>query len=86
MRNVTLKALRAREGISQKLMAEKLDISLQSYNQKENGIRGFTEKEINTILQLFGGSYEQIFFAPEVRANKTDSLLSCITKRFSRGK
>lgn len=44
--NRKLKAFRAGNGITQKEMADIMDINPSSYNQKENGKRNFTAIEI----------------------------------------
>lgn len=52
---------------TQKDMAGYLDISPQSYNNKENGRRSFNDSEKKKIKELFSSqiklmSYEELFF------------------------
>ena len=47
-----LKGYRVMLGLTQKNMADKLDISLQSYNNKETGKTPFNDKEKKTIKTI----------------------------------
>ena len=57
-----IKALRAVKGLRQEDLAKFLGISLNSYNNKENGKREFSLMEANSLAKLFGYSIEEIFF------------------------
>lgn len=47
-----LKGYRVMLGLTQQAMADKLDISLQSYNNKETGKTAFNDKEKRAIKNL----------------------------------
>ncbi len=66
-----LKSLRVNYNITQDDMAQLLNISVQTYNKKENGKSEFTQSEINKILSLFDVKYEEIFFNENVRNTRT---------------
>ena len=58
-----LKGIRNENNLTQKDMAELLDISQDTYGMKERGERDFTVSEVNTILDLFtSASYEELFY------------------------
>ncbi|MBP3930674.1 MAG: helix-turn-helix domain-containing protein [Serratia marcescens] len=61
-----IKALRVVKGLTQEDLAKFLGISLNSYNNKENGKREFSLIEANSLAELFGYSIEEIFFKNEV--------------------
>lgn len=64
-----LKAQRVRLGLTQKDMAESLDIQPSSYNKKENGINPFSAielKKIKTLLKLNDSEFMKIFFNDNV--------------------
>jgi DNA-binding XRE family transcriptional regulator len=63
--NYTLKALRAKNGLTQTDIANVVGISTAAFNQKENGIRDFTISECRKICTYFKLSPEDIFFAGE---------------------
>ena len=48
-----IKALRAVKGLRQEDLAKFLGISLNSYNNKENGKREFSLMEANSLAKLF---------------------------------
>ncbi|AZO96132.1 helix-turn-helix transcriptional regulator [Halocella sp. SP3-1] len=56
-----MKALMVEKNKKQRDMANHLGISLNSFNNKVNGNRDFTETEINKILKLFETEYEYVF-------------------------
>lgn len=66
MVNRKLKALRAEYGIIQKEMARILDVSVQTYNRKELGIKDFTVPESKIIMKYFQKDFEYIFFLDNV--------------------
>lgn len=57
-----LRAKRVEHGMNQKDMAEKLNITANSYSRKERGVCEFTYTEIITILKLFNCKFEDVFF------------------------
>lgn len=57
-------ALRKLNGLSQKDMAKKLEISHHSYRNKENGTTEFTLSEAKKVSDIFGLTIENIFFIP----------------------
>ena len=95
-----IKALRAVKGLRQEDLAKFLGISLNSYNNKENGKREFSLMEANSLAKLFGYSIEEIFFKNNVFKMNTKSLeyreieteqtneiwISYVNKKFKRGK
>ena len=56
-----LKGARAEKGYSQGEMAEKLGISRDSYNLKENGKSEFKLSEIKDILDILDKEFVDIF-------------------------
>ena len=94
-----IKALRAVKGLRQEDLAKFLGISLNSYNNKENGKREFSLMEANSLAKLFGYSIEEIFFKNNVFKMNTKSLeyreieneqtneiwISYVNKKFKRG-
>ena len=57
-----LKAKRVEYGLTQKDMAEKLNITSNSYSRKETGKKDFTYTEIVSILKIFDCKFEDVFF------------------------
>ena len=60
-----LKILRIKEKLTQKDVADKLEIAANSYTKKENGVNPFTVDELKEIKKIFNiGDLEfvQIFF------------------------
>lgn len=68
-----LKSLRALEGLSQEKIAILLDISLQSYNKKENGKVDFTARELKQLSEFFGVPMEK-FFTTKVSEKATNVI------------
>lgn len=66
-----LKSLRVAEDITQKKMAELINVSVPTYNRKELGIRPFTLEESFIISNFFGRTVDEIFFNQKVNTNKT---------------
>jgi len=56
-----LKGARAEKGYSQVEMAEKLDMSVDSYNQKENGKSEFKLSEVKNLLEILDKEFNDIF-------------------------
>jgi len=56
-----LKGARVENGYNQTEMAEKLDMTVDSYNKKENGKYEFKHSEINLILEILGKDYDELF-------------------------
>lgn len=64
-----LKALRVKNGFTQKDIAEILGISETSYNKRENGSLEFTISEIKKLKNIFNLSNDdiiRIFFSDDV--------------------
>lgn len=57
-----LRAKRVEFGLNQKDMAEKLNITSNSYSRKEIGKQEFTYTEIIKILKIFNCKFEDVFF------------------------
>ncbi|WP_252224370.1 MULTISPECIES: helix-turn-helix transcriptional regulator [unclassified Clostridium] len=70
-KNNVLKSLRAAQDITQKKMAEVINVSVPTYNRKELGVRPFTLQESLQIANFFGKTIEEIFFNSKVNTNKT---------------
>ena len=58
-----LKSFRAKYGLTQMQMAEKLDITTATYSSKENGKKQFTLEEAKKIAEIFNTSIDNIFFS-----------------------
>jgi predicted transcriptional regulator len=56
-----LAARMAQNGITQNALAGLLKITPQSLCYKLRGKRGFSQDEINKIIELFNSNYEEIF-------------------------
>lgn len=56
-----LRGKRVEKGFTQEEMAEKIGISTNAYNLKEQGKREFRVREINILLKLLECTYEDIF-------------------------
>ena len=56
-----LKGARAEKGYSQVEMAEKLEMSVDSYNQKENGKSEFKLSEVKNLLEILDKEFNDIF-------------------------
>jgi len=57
-----LKALRAERGMTQKDMAEVLNMNVDTYRKKENGKRDFTLKEVAIAKEKLGVDPDYYFF------------------------
>jgi transcriptional regulator with XRE-family HTH domain len=57
-----LKALRAERGMTQKDMAEALEMNVDTYRKKENGKRDFTLKEVAIAKERLGVDPDYYFF------------------------
>ena len=64
--NYELKALRAKNNISQKKMANELNITVSTYNRKENGLRSFLVEEAREIATFFNKGIDEIFLPTEL--------------------
>ena len=60
MKPLEIKGARTRLGLSQKYMAEQLDITEQSYGKKERGIVRFTDPEKVVVARLLGFNARQV--------------------------
>ncbi|WP_449461353.1 helix-turn-helix transcriptional regulator [Streptococcus suis] len=63
-----LKGYRVMLGLTQRAMADKLDISLQSYNNKETGKTPFNDKEKKAIKTIVaevepGVTIDELFYS-----------------------
>ena len=58
-----LKSFRAKYGLTQMQMAEKLDITTATYSFKENGKKQFTLEEAKKIAEIFNTTIDNIFFS-----------------------
>lgn len=67
-----IKTVRKIKGISQLVVSNKLNITVQSYSMKETGKRPITTSELENICEVLGVS-PTIFFEEEfhVKWNKT---------------
>lgn len=65
MKNMKLKARRIELGITQKEMADRIGITVTTYNFKENGKREFKAGEIAIVANILQCKYSDIF-VPEV--------------------
>lgn len=59
--NYELKALRAKYNINQEILADLLNITVSTYNRKENGNSSFTVEEAQFIAQLFNTTMDRVF-------------------------
>lgn len=66
-----VKAIRKEKRVSQSVLAEKLDITVQGYSMKENGHRPITTDELEIIADVLG-VHVSIFFEEDfnVKLNK----------------
>ena len=58
--NLTIKQIRGMLGLTQKEFAEKLEIKLSTYVNKENGRTEWSVKEIKTIMNLSQVPFDKI--------------------------
>lgn len=58
----SLKSFRVKFGLTQKDLADKLDISVTSYSLKETGKSQFTLKEAKEIANLFNSTIDNVFY------------------------
>lgn len=58
----TTKELRARKGWTQAETAQKLGVSVQTYNAWEKDISGVAISKVQAVAELFGVKLNQIFF------------------------
>lgn len=72
-----LKALRAINDLTQENLAVLLDMTVSSYNRKENGKRDFTIKEAIALSSIFEKSVEEIFDICSL-GNNVDKLTEVI--------
>lgn len=60
MKPLEIKGARTRLGYKQRHMAEKLGMTLCTYNRKENGKSEFTDAEKVKVAELLGFTLEQM--------------------------
>lgn len=60
-----LKSMRARAELTQADMAEKLNVSLQSYQRWEKDPQAIPIEKLNAIFGVFGTTFEEVFFKDE---------------------
>jgi DNA-binding XRE family transcriptional regulator len=58
--STNLKAARTKKGLSELEISKALKIPLQTYINKENNIYEFTLNELITIINMVGGSIEEL--------------------------
>ena len=63
MNSSTLRAYRVKNNLTQKDMAEKLNISVVAYCSKEKNKRSFTLDEAKKIADIFNSSIDNVFYA-----------------------
>lgn len=63
MKHLKLKAKRVECGISQQDMANKLGMTITTYNFKENGKRDFTIQECIKLVHILECKFEDIFIS-----------------------
>lgn len=63
MQKYTLKELRARKNWTQRETAERLGISVQTYNSWEKDISNVGVSKVQAVAKLFGVKLSEIFFA-----------------------
>lgn len=59
--NNKLKFLRSKNNISQKRLADMLNMTISAYNRKELGTRSFTISEAGKLAGFFNTTIEEIF-------------------------
>lgn len=62
-----LKSLRYKYNLSQRRVAQLLNITVSSYSRKENGQRSFTLDEAYKLAIYFHTTIENIFFSKDVQ-------------------
>lgn len=65
----SLKELRARKNWTQQETANKLGISIQTYNAWEKDISNVAVSKVNAVAKLFGVKLGEIFFESEHENN-----------------
>jgi putative transcriptional regulator len=71
--NLELKSLRVKHDMSQEATAQLLEMTVTTYNRKENGLREFTVNEAGKLAELFNVTIEAIFFNDEVTKMTTNT-------------
>lgn len=74
MKTNLLKSVRIREGLTQKEIAETLNISVTTYSKKETGTINFSVNEVGKIVNLCKLTVKEmvdIFFEDEVEFTST---------------
>ena len=64
--NNLMKKYREQKGMTQQQIADKLEISVSSYNMLENGKRGISVIMAKNISLILGKSIDEIFFTSYV--------------------
>lgn len=67
--NLKLRGKRVEKQLKQEDLAKKLNISLSSYNQKEQGKVPFTLPEIQDLMYYLDCDFDDLFFRKEVANN-----------------
>jgi transcriptional regulator with XRE-family HTH domain len=62
MPQITLRAARVNVGLSRAAVAEKLDISIGTVKNWENGTTFPTQPKIEQLCEIYGVVYDDIFF------------------------
>lgn len=60
MKPLEIKGARTRLGYTQREVADRLDISVDTYRKKEKGVIKFTDPEKVTVTKLFGLTAQQV--------------------------
>lgn len=60
MKPLEIKGARTRLGLTQQEVADKLEISIHTYQKKESGVIKFTEDEKPMLGEILGLSFEQL--------------------------
>lgn len=62
MPQITLKAARVNVGLTRAAVAEKLDISISTVKNWENGKTFPKQPQIEQLCEIYGVAYDNIFF------------------------
>ena len=78
---LNIKRLRLNAGYSQEVLAEKLDIAVNTLSNIERGNSFMTAATIEKIVNIFGISYAELFYFNEAKSKK--ELYKSITNRLN---
>ncbi|MCP0887006.1 helix-turn-helix transcriptional regulator [Ligilactobacillus sp. WILCCON 0076] len=77
---LTLKALRVLYGMTQKEVAEKIGVSVDTWSSYENANTFPNTKILNKIQEIFGISYNDLVFSRYIRLNRENEIKNHKTK------